>query len=233
MTYFDIGILAVILIYSLIGLKRGLLSSIAGLISFLGALAAAYFLGEQVRILLESFAIHTSIQTFLQNEVFINNAIFETQLTNDNFAQTVLAGLSVLNLPSEVASPLMVFVEGLNQPLGQALAEGLTNFSMILLSFVGVYLAVRIVLQIIMNALVRLVKRSQVTSNLDSIFGLIFGLAKGIVFVFVIVAILTALSFINVEVNNFLVEQLKLTTEDQTIGKLFYGWVIRLIELLI
>ena len=40
-------------------------------------------------------------------------------------------------------------------------------------------------------------------------------------------------SFINVDVNEFLVSQLKLSTTDQTIGKIVYFWVIQLIEILI
>lgn len=233
MTYLDLGIVLVVLLFSFIGLKKGLLGSIAGLISFFGALIAAYFLGDQAKVFLESFGIHTNIQTFLQNEVFINNPIFQTTLTNDNFIQTVQDGLSVLGLPNEIASPLMMFVSMLNQPLGQALAQGLTNLAMVVFSFVGIYLLVRIVLQLVMNALVRLMKRSSVTSNLDSLLGFLFGFVKGVFFVFIVIAVMTALSFINVDVNEFLVSQLKLSTTDQTIGKIVYFWVIQLIEILI
>jgi uncharacterized membrane protein required for colicin V production len=233
MTYIDLGILLVILIYSIIGFKKGLLSSIAGFISFLGALTAAYFLGNQVKLLLEGFGIHTNIQSFLENEVFINNSIFQTTLTNDNFVESVQGGLIAIGLPNEVASPLIMFVDSLNQPLGNALAQGLTNLSMIIFSFIGVYLLVRIVLQIIMSVLVRLVKRSKVTSNLDSLLGFFFGLTKGFVFVFIVIAMMTALSFINGGVNEFLVSQLKLSTDDQTIGKIVYFWVIRLLEFFI
>ncbi len=69
----DIAIIIIVALYAFRGYQRGFILSIVGILSLLGSLAAAYYLGTPARVLLESFQVHTTIETFLNTEVFVNN----------------------------------------------------------------------------------------------------------------------------------------------------------------
>jgi uncharacterized membrane protein required for colicin V production len=221
----DIAIVIIVALYAFRGYQRGFILSIVGILSLLGSLAAAYYLGTPARVLLESFQVHTTIETFLNTEVFVNNAIFDTNLTNQNLINAVQDGLTAIGIPSEIASPVITFLSDLNQPLGVALATGLTQLMMVMISFVLVFFIARIIISSMLRSVTKAVKEDNVSSKIDHGLGLIFGVAKGLVFVLVAIGTLMALSFVNPQINSLLVDQFHLDSDQLSIGKVLYYWI--------
>ncbi len=232
MNIVDGVIIALLLIGAFNGFRRGLLSSILGIISLIGALATAYFLGQQAQGLLQMFQVDSMIEQFLNTTVFINNPLFETNLSDSNVIQMIQDGLIAIGIPSFINDALNTFINDLNQPLGQALAEGLTNLAMLVLSFVLVYFITRLIITLLLKSLVKIVKDNKISSSVDQILGLIFGLLRSAVFVMVVIAALMALSFINPGVNTLLVDQLQLNNANFSIGKQFYQWISEILALI-
>jgi uncharacterized membrane protein required for colicin V production len=218
-------IIALLLISAFNGFRRGLLSSMLGIVSLLGALATAYFLGLQAQGILQILQVDAMIEQFLNTTVFINNPLFETNLADANVIQLLQDGLTAIGIPAIITDALNTFINDLNQPLGQALAEGLTNLAMLVLSFVLVYFIARLIISLLLRSLVKIVKDNKVSSSIDQILGLIFGLLRSAVFVMLVIAALMALSFINPGVNTLLVDQLQLNSDSFSIGKQFYQWI--------
>lgn len=232
MNIVDGVIIALLLIGAFNGFRRGLLSSILGIISLLGALATAYFLGQQAQGLLQMFQVDVMIEQFLTTTVFINNPLFETNLADSNVIQLLQDGLTAIGIPAFITDALNTFINDLNQPLGQALAEGLTNLAMLVLSFVLVYFIARLIITLLLKSLVKIVKDNKISSSVDQILGLIFGLLRSAVFVMVVIAALMALSFINPGVNTLLVDQFQLNSESFSIGRQFYQWISEILALI-
>ena len=225
-------IIALLIIGGINGFRRGFLSSILGILSLAGALAVAYFLGQQAQGLLELFQVNTTIEQFLNTTVFINNPLFETNLSESNVIQLIQDGLIAIGIPSFITDALNTFVNDLNQPLGQALANGLTNLAMLVLSFVLVYFIARLVITLILKSLVKKVKDNKISSTIDQLFGLLFGLIRSTVFILVMISVLMAVSFINQDLNALLVDQLQLNSSNFSIGKQFYQWISEILALI-
>jgi len=221
----DIAIVIIIALYAFKGYQRGFILSIVGILSLIGSLAAAYYLGTPARVLLESFQVHTTIETFLNTEVFVNNAIFETNLTNQNLINAVQDGLTAIGIPTDIAATVITFLSDFDQPLGLALANGLTQLMMVMISFVLVFFIARIAISTMLRSVTKAVKEDNVSSKVDRVLGLVFGLAKGLVFVLVAIGTLMALSFVNPQINTLLVEQFYLDSNQLSIGKILYHWI--------
>jgi uncharacterized membrane protein required for colicin V production len=226
-------IIALLIVGGFNGFRRGLLSSILGILSLVGALAVAYFLGQQAQGLLELFQVNTMIEQFLNTSVFINNSLFETNLSDSNVIQMIQDGLTAIGMPSFITDALNTFINDLNQPLGEALAEGLTNLAMLVLSFVLVYFIARLVITLVLKSLVKIVKDNKISSSVDKILGLLFGLLRTTVFIMVLISALMAISFINQDVNTFLVDQFQLNSANFSIGKQFYQWISEILALIV
>lgn len=233
MNIVDGVIIALLIIGGFNGFRRGLLSSILGILSLVGALAVAYFLGQQAQGLLELFQVNTMIEQFLNTSVFINNSLFETNLSDSNVIQMIQDGLTAIGIPSFITNALNTFINDLNQPLGEALAEGLTNLAMIVLSFVLVYFIARLVIALVLKSIVKVVKDNKISSSVDKILGLLFGLLRTTVFIMVVISALMAISFINQGVNTFLVDQFQLNSANFSIGKQFYQWISEILALIV
>jgi uncharacterized membrane protein required for colicin V production len=178
-------IIALLIVGGFNGFRRGLLSSILGILSLVGALAVAYFLGQQAQGLLELFQVNTMVEQFLNTSVFINNSLFETNLSDSNVIQMIQDGLTAIGMPSFITDALNTFINDFNQPLGEALAEGLTNLAMLVLSFVLVYFIARLVIALVLKSIVKIVKDNKISSSVDKILGLLFGLLRTTVFIMV------------------------------------------------
>jgi uncharacterized membrane protein required for colicin V production len=226
-------IIALLIVGGFNGFRRGLLSSILGILSLVGALAVAYFLGQQAQGLLELFQVNTMIEQFLNTSVFINNSLFETNLSDSNVIQMIQDGLTAIGMPSFITDALNTFINDFNQPLGEALAEGLTNLAMLVLSFVLVYFIARLVITLVLKSLVKIVKDNKISSSVDKILGLLFGLLRTTVFIMVLISALMAISFINQDVNTFLVDQFQLNSANFSIGKQFYQWISEILALIV
>jgi uncharacterized membrane protein required for colicin V production len=233
MNIVDGVIIALLIIGGFNGFRRGLLSSILGILSLVGALAVAYFLGQQAQGLLELFQVNTMIEQFLNTSVFINNSLFETNLSDSNVIQMIQDGLTAIGMPSFITDALNTFINDLNQPLGEALAEGLTNLAMLVLSFVLVYFIARLVIALVLKSIVKVVKDNKISSSVDKILGLLFGLLRTTVFIMVVISALMAISFINQDVNTFLVDQFQLNSANFSIGKQFYQWISEILALIV
>jgi uncharacterized membrane protein required for colicin V production len=221
----DFTIVIIIAIYAFKGYQRGFILSIVGILSLIGSLAAAYYLGTPARVLLESFQLHTTIENFLGNEVFINNPIFENSLANQNLINAVQDGLTAIGIPTDIATTVITFLSDFDQPLGLALANGLTQLMMVMISFVLVFFIARIAISTMLRSVTKAVKEDNVSSKVDHVLGLVFGIAKGLVFVLVAIGTLMALSFVNPQINTLLVEQFYLDSNQLSIGKLLYHWI--------
>jgi uncharacterized membrane protein required for colicin V production len=233
MSIVDAVIIALIMIGGYNGFRRGLLISMIGIISLAGALAAAYFLGQQAQNLLAMFQVNSTIEQFLNTSVFINNPLFETNLSDSNVIQLIEDGLTAIGIPSFITEALNTLINDLNQPLGEALAKGLTNLAMIVLSFVLVFVLARLLINLILRSLVKLVKKNKVSSTIDQTLGLIFGVLRSSVFIMVVISSLMAVSFINQDLNAFLVAQLQLNNSNFSIGKQFYQWISEILPFIV
>jgi uncharacterized membrane protein required for colicin V production len=218
----DLILVGVMFIFIANNYRKGFLKSIYGLVSIATGLIVAYWLGGPAQSFLINLGFDQSIYFYLHNNLFNENPVFDLVITSQNMIDSLTQGLTAINLPSTIIQPISSFLNTLNVPLGEALSTALTQFILLIVSFLLIYILVRIITRILFNQLIRKVESTTALDQANKILGGIFGLFKGFVFVSLVILLLIALSFVNPQMNTWLVNEFRLNSEQFNIGKYLY-----------
>lgn len=247
-TYVDIGIIAFVVIFFFIGLKRGFIDSVLGLIGGLVSLAAAILLAQKVaEALYPVFDMGNSIQNYvsgyltnLLNPEGLENNVFTVPIGDkENLKPLLMEAISKLGLPQS-------FTDSISDSLASAIINGLStdaNFAMLtekslvdvlspvitqaimlVIAVLATFIAIRIAVAIIEAIFKAVLHTSRSLRSINRLLGGIVGLAEGAL---AVIVVFTIAFFIlgGVEPNSGnqdIKSQVRTAIEQSKIGKMIY-----------
>lgn len=169
--FLDVIIIAIVVFTMVSGFRKGFIYTFTHTLGWLGAAAAGLILSGPLRnILCENTQLDEDIYNILFDKLSLSSDILSTSADT----LPVILGRSVHTAANETA---------------QLLADKLTAMTMILISFLLLFFAVKIVLFFITIALSRRENKG-FTGFFDGVSGMLAGMIRGIIFVFIFLALL-------------------------------------------
>lgn len=237
-TYIDIGIVAILLIAFLVGIKKGFVDSILGLIGGVVSLIIAILLADSVVNLIGDFlGIRSSIQTwatgFLTDSVFKGDPLFTQPMDAANVGTIVEQALEQLKLPEIISQPLsesltalvngvLANTEVANTSFVEILAPVITRMIMLVIAVVLTFIVIRIVVAIIEAIAKAILRTSKSLRGLNRFFGGLVGLVKGVLAILIIFTLGTFVLGGADPNGTDIKAQVLQTVETSTIGKFVY-----------
>lgn len=193
MSFADLFVVGIILIFAVIGMSKGLVLSVFRLASFF----AAYIISIKFYTIVSDILIKTPIYTSMKKGIL--DSLWEHKKENilqmgenikNNAAETLIEGLKVPgflkktilgNLPDTSS---MLDIQGIMEMLSEMLAK----LAIDAISLVLVFILVRIGL-IFVRFILKGVTKVPVIKQADKIGGLTFGVLEGVLTVFVVFAV--------------------------------------------
>lgn len=213
LTYVDIGVIAFVAIFFFIGLKRGFIDSVLGLIGGLVSLAAAILLAQKVaEALYPVFDMGNSILNYvtgyltkLLNPEGLENNVFTVPIgDSENLKPLLMEAISKLGLPQTFTESIRdtitgAIINGLSadaslavlteKSLVDVLAPVITQAIMLVIAVLATFIAIRIAVAIVEAIFKALLRTSRSLRSLDRLLGGIVGLAEGALAVIVVFTI--------------------------------------------
>lgn len=169
--FFDIIVGAILILTMVSGFRKGFVYTFSHTLGWLGAMAAAFLLSPWLRGLLTE-------RTELDSHI------------HESFADKLSLSSDCLN--SSADSFPLIMGRSVNTAAGEAadlLSDKLTSITMIVISFLLLFFAVKIVLFFLTIALSRK-ERKGFAGFFDGLLGLVAGMIRGVIFVFLFLALL-------------------------------------------
>ncbi|MBE5740980.1 MAG: CvpA family protein [Clostridiales bacterium] len=245
----DAAIIVIVLIFGIIGLKKGFLKSILSLFSWIVCIAVAVFTTKYVTSWINgifdfSNLIGTSISNTLQN----TNEFFARTINSFASKDEILSTLNSLDinsllkqLVSAVFSNTAVNMESA-ETVGSLVGASLGHICMLIITAVLIF----IVLKLIVALLYKLfdnIERIKILGGLNKILGLVLGVLKAGIIVIAINCMMVGLSLVptvnnvikpvveNTHIEKFVYTQTNNVIEDYVIeGNVIQEWISGLWE---
>jgi len=227
----DVVLLVMTLLFAISGFKNGFFKEVVGIGAFVGAIVLAFLLANWVEGLLLTTPLPTLLLDTFNDSVFSGNAVYETIIDNTQpDALTLLTeGLTQLGIPVFLATPLADNLITFNGTVGDALAILLTDFVILIISYLGTFLISWLLLAIIGGQLVKLSKDVKAIKFVDSLLGVGLGLGRAALVLAIVLIIVIPLSLVVPGINNFITSDLALNEDVFSIGKFVYTFVVDLL----
>lgn len=192
----DLIIVAIILLFTFLGYKRGLIKVAIKLCTFIIAIIVAFVLYKPIsNVVIENTGIDESIETAITNRILPEGASVdeEVELSND--------------LPS------VILKNGENTV--QSIATSFSNTIIEAVCFFIIFIAVKIILKFI-TALADLIAKLPILKQFNALGGTIYGVLEGLFLVFVGFAIISLIApLIDVSILEAI--------HSSTLGSIFYN----------
>ena len=191
----DIIVLLIIAAFAVIGVKRGFIRSVVGVLSFAASIALAWILHPVVSELMMSFGIDITL----------------TERIRESMLGYVTAGGEFTMLPEAVK----LAVEAGQLEVVNAVAKSAADMAMNIIAFIGVLILSRVVIWIAIR-LLNIMSKLPVINGFNRIAGLLLGLVQGVAVVYIALALIFA--FAPVGTNDSINEIM----EDSSVAILMY-----------
>ena len=168
---FDIIILIILVLTMVFGFRRGFVYSFIHTLGLIGSLAAALIFRKPVQGLIAE-------RTMLDENLY--NTIFDNVSTSLN---------SILGPTDTLPLILTTKINNAADDTAAAVAQGLTDFALQVISFFAIFIVVKLLCYIIISIFSRR-NNDGFVGFFDGLLGLIAGFIKGILIVFVFLALL-------------------------------------------
>lgn len=247
-TYLDIGIVALLIIFFFIGLKKGFIDTILGLIGGLVSLIAAILLASTVAdMLYPAFGMGDSINVFvngyltkLLNPEGLQNNVFAVPIGSaESLGPLVAEAIGKLGLPETITNSLTesitnAIVSALEADSGLSiLAENslieilspiVTRAIMLVIATLATFIAIRIAVAILEAIFKAVLKTSRSLRSIDRLLGGIVGIVEGALAVVIVFTIgFFVLGGVQPDENSAdLKAQVRAEVEKSTIAKMVY-----------
>lgn len=192
----DVIVILIVLVFGLLGYKKGFIKTAFGMASFFVAIVLAFSLYKPV---IYTITMNTEIDEWIYNT--IAGKVEEKDSINvENKSDDISIDEAIKNLPENMKEQL-----GLDEIKAQAkvaIAERVTEIALNIIAFISVYIIARVLLAILCFVLDKLMLLP-VLKQLNEILGLIMGLLRGVFGIFIVFSVITFLSSVcNIEVTN-------------------------------
>lgn len=205
----DVIVILIVLIFGLLGYKKGFIKTAFGMASFFVAIVLAFSLYKPV---VYTITMNTEIDEWIYNT--IAGKVEEKDSVNvENKSDNTSISEAIKNLPENMKEQL-----GLDEIKNQAkvaIAERVTEIALNIIAFISVYIIARVLLAILCFVLDKLMLLP-VLKQLNEILGLIIGLLRGVFGIFIVFSVITFLSSV------FDMEVLNLYISNSLIAKFLY-----------
>ena len=168
---FDIIILIILVLTMVFGFRRGFVYSFIHTLGLIGSLAAAFIFAKPVQGLI-------SERTMFDENLY--NTIFDNVSTSLN---------SMLGPTDTLPLILTTKINAAADDTVAAVAQGLTDFALQVISFFAIFIVVKLLCYIIISIFSRR-NNDGFVGFFDGLLGLIAGMIKGLLIVFVFLALL-------------------------------------------
>lgn len=197
-TILDISIVAIILLFVIVGLCMGFMRSLLSLVRFAGSFAIAFLVRKPCGTMFDKlFKITSKLgETIKLSFVGYSPALAETTsnepavlkgLVNDTSMSGIVKKLCNWAIGSETLSNPSTVVDLVSSKAGTILSQ--------IIAFAVVYIIIRILTLILPKIFKKLTKKSAL-GKLDRFLGTLFGLVKGVAVVFVMFFVMSMVSTI-------------------------------------
>lgn len=242
-TYIDIGIVALLLIFFLFGIKKGFMDSILSLVGGLVSLVIAILLADQVvQLIGDTFGIRTAISnwatgflTNLFNPEGVENHPLTSPIGEENIGNLVMMAIGKLGLPESISQSIggalttaitnsIQGTEIAQKSLVQIINPIMTQAIMLVIAVILTFIVIRIIVAIIEAITKAILRVSKSLRGLDRLLGGVVGIVKGALAVLIIFTIgFFVLSGTDPNSQGGdLKTQVRVTIEQSQIGKLVY-----------
>lgn len=221
----DILIIILISIFVIIGMIKGFTRQTLSSFAWLIALGVGVFLCKTVASLIENtnlgFSLTNTISTWITKKGGEAVTVVSPTITDELLGDA----LHSLGIPY-VFHPFLIdhidISEAQNISIVSYVAPKITSFVLIIICFLVIYLIVFLLVKLLSKILGDAIKNSPF-SFLDRILGMIWGCLKGILVASVLMLIVSMVMSLPVQsINDWLIADMKLNTEDFGIAKFIY-----------
>ena len=198
MNWTDILVIAIIVVFAVIGMKTGFVLSVFRLISYF----ASIFVSLKIYPIIAQLLAKTVIATRIKDTTFKNLLLQSGTLTDgvnnqvkETAAQTVI---DHLKLPGFLKNSIKASVPNVSEVLPvekvmEAISEQLTWIVIQIISLILVYIIVRVVL-VFVKVVLRSITKLPLFKQLDKFGGFALGAVEGLMSIYVLFAILMLFS---------------------------------------
>ena len=215
--------LAILFIFFLFGIKRGLFKTIISFIKSIVSMIISTFLSKPIARFLVSTSLGENWAKSMTDSLSLKGGLYTSE-----YQEAIDQVINEMKLPGFIAEHLPKLIEGLfpnieeGQTVAEVLGPAIVYYSFIVIAFVCVFL----MCQLLVALLTKLFKRMEESSNLIKISNRLLGGVLSLFIGFIIVCLITyGISFLlpmENALSNWLVSEMKLKEDTMTVSKFFY-----------
>ncbi len=223
-TVIDIALVVALLVFAIVGLCKGFIKQLVGLLSTIAALVVAYFFCDDVANLLMKSSIGTSLAESVKN-------LFGESWNIDLPISELAEFINQQNLPSFISNAITKAVEQLGEIETVNFAEIaggiITKYIFVAISYLVIGAVAKLVFFLVEKLLAFIIRKSPL-KIIDRILGLILCLIKGLLIVWLVLLLLSVLSVVPS------LEGLKAALEESVVAKFLsevnpFTWLVGLV----
>ncbi len=230
----DVVLVAILVIFGIIGFKKGLFKSLLSLFSWVVCIAVAIFTAKYVAGWINGiYDFNSLIGAQIEKGLAGMGDVFSQKVNEFESKDAIL--VAIANVPN-INGALLQLIKILftnaafdatsTATVGNLVGVSIGQMCMVVISAILVFIVLKIVIALL-SKLFDNISRIKIIGGLNKIFGLLFGLIKGVCIIFIFNAVLVALSMIPA-VNNTItpviqdntkIEKVIYNTTDKLVGK--------------
>ena len=175
----------IILLFALIGLKKGFFKTLVGVIKSVLSFIASLFLCKPIASILIKTSLGTGIETKLFDAFTEKGGIFATSITESNKGELVSNALTQINIPSilhEYITKLVsdyIPVTGEGVTVASALSSTIAYYIMVVIAFILIFIVVSL-LCLLLKKVFAILEQIPIISSLNKIFGFVLNGELGV-----------------------------------------------------
>ena len=191
----DIAIIVILVIFLIIGIAKGFLKQVLGLVGTVLALILAFSFCKQ---LADVIITNTSLKAAIAPGIAEFLGLPETLVD----AETATETLRQANIPEFMIASISEYIAQLNEStvnLSKIVSEAIAGYIIVFLSFVAIFIGVKLV-SLILKGFSKLLTKIQVIKFVDRLLGSVLGLVKGLLVVYTLLYLIDIMTFSFMEV---------------------------------
>ncbi len=228
----DVVLVALVVVFALVGFKKGFFKSVLSLFSWIVCLLIAIFCAKYVAMLLDKMF---KLSTVLGNKIALSfNGVegFGNQISSFENKEQIIDLIKNSNINGILKTLITGVISKSNVDMASSktvaslIGASLGHICVVVISGVLIFILLKIILAIL-NAVLSKLTKNKVLGGVNKAFGLVFGALKGFLIIVIINIVLVVISLVPLAnnviktgvVNNTHVERVIYNKTDELFGK--------------
>ncbi len=175
----DILILAILVILTFFGYKKGFLKTLTGVVSIILSFVIAVNFSPKIESYIKTTPVYDTIYENIEKSVLSES--------EENKESEELS-TAKLNLPREMIKNLQKGIDDTKQEIEKTVKEKLVDIVVKILSIILIFIAVRMLIWLLLSGF-GLIRRLPLIGWFDKLLGALFGFLKGLLIVYILLAV--------------------------------------------